>query len=569
MPKSKSQQPRFDITEADEGGAFYLSTLNWMRLATEQAPEYVSDTRELDRWLQWFWVQEPHLAGVLNSVISIDSNRGWSVTGGRNQVLRWSKILHNWEVSPGLMGWRPGCSTAALSYYTSNLGGVIELGRDGASGPVRKLYHTDPTQCKMTGSKDTPLRYYPRKARAADSRDKLWGADDFMRCVSMPSILEAMNGIGYCALMRCLILAQITIAIYQHDKEQLGAQAPRGLLLLMGITEKQWIDSMKTRKANLEAKGLRYYDAVNVLASSGMEQIDAKLIALSQLPANFNLQEFTSLLMYGYALCFGYDPSEFYPVQFGSLGRGTEMEVQHEKATSKGGMNFAYALQEQLQREDVLPSALAYEFDERDDTGDLVAAQSALAQVQVFRAMRETGLLQDGVGGISRDEFRLLLADKGLIDQDWTLVPDEAEATDETSGTEDTGEPSQDTQPLPETPPEPPVNQIKKRLLEMPQVWEAADKFPDEPILRYHYKFPHAKVTVLWKSGSDLFEKRVHRVIRAVKDDPVLYSSGEVTITQSDADRAINNAGKRVSPEYKALLTAQLWESDNGKNPKD
>jgi hypothetical protein len=556
MPrKSSSQQPRFDIKETEDN-QFYLSTLNWLKLATEQAPDYESDTRELDRWLQWFWVQEPHLAGVLNSVVSIDSNRGWSVTGGRNQVLRWSKILHNWDVSPGLTGWRPGCSTAALSYYTSNLGGVIELGRDGANGPVRKLFHVDPTQCKMTGSIDKPLRYYPRKAKTADSKDKLWATSDFMRCVSMPSILEAMNGIGYCALMRCLILAQIMIAVYQHDKEQLGAQAPRGLLLLMGITEKQWIDSMKARKANLEAKGLKYYDAVNVLASAGMEPIDAKLIALSQLPAGFNLQEFTSLLMYGYALCFGYDPSEFYPVQFGSLGRGTEMEVQHEKATSKGGMNFAYALQEQLQREDVLPSALAYEFDERDDTGDLVAAQSALAQVMVFRAMREAGLQTDGEGGITREEFRLLLADKGLIDQDWTLEPEQAEATDETSGTEDTGEPP--AAPVAEVP----VNQLKKRLLELPSVWEAADKFPNEPIIRYHYKFPHGKITMLWKSGNDLFEKKVHRVIRQVKDETVFYKSDEVTITQADVDRSINNAGKRVDPEFKALLEAKKWEGD-------
>lgn len=551
--KSNSQQPRFDEKETDDG-QFYLSTLNWMRLETEKAPEYESDTRELDKWLQWFWVQEPHLAGVLNSVISIDSNRGWSVTGGRNQVLRWSQILHNWDVSPGLTGWRPGCSAAALSYYTSNLGAVIELGRDGKGGPVRKLFHTDPTLCKMTGSTVTPLRYYPRKAKPADSREKLWATEDFMRCVSMPSVLEAMNGIGFCALMRCLTLAQIMIAVYEHDKEQLGAQAPRGLLLLMGITEKQWIDSMKARKANLEAKGLKYYDAVNVLASGGLEQIDAKLIALSQLPANFDLQVFTSLLMYGYALCFGYDPSEFYPVQFGSLGRGTEMEVQHEKATSKGGMNFAYALQEQLQRGDVLPSTLAYEFDERDDTGDLLAAQSALAQVNVFRAMRETGLQIDLQGGISREEFRMLLADKGLIDQDWTLEPDQAEATDETSGTEDTGEP--------------PVSQIKKRLLEKPEIWEAADKFPEEPIIRYHYKFPHKKVTILWNSGSDLIGKHSHRITRQVTNDRVLYSSDEVTITQSDADRAIDNAGKRVGEDYKALLTAKPWEGSGGEVQK-
>lgn len=562
MPKRKSisQQPRFEAG-APEEERFYLSTLNWMRLATEDVPEYCADTRELDKWLQWFWPQEPHLAGVLNSVVSIDSNRGWSVTGGRNQVIRWSRILHNWDVAPGLSGWRPGCSAAALSYYTSNLGGVIELGRDGKGGPVRKLFHVDPTQCRMTGSVETPLRYYPSKVvTGSDAREKLWNTQDFMRSVSMPSLIEKMNGIGMCALMRCLILAQIMIAIYQHDKEQLGAQAPRGLLILQGITEKQWHHAMDARKEYLKGENLKYYDAVSVLASGGLEQADAKLIALSQLPSNFNLQAFTSLLMYGYALCFGYDPSEFYPVQFGSLGRGTEMEVQHEKATSKGGMNYAYSLQEQLQREDVLPTALAYEFDERDDSGDLLAAQKDLAQVEVFRAMRETGLQIDGQGGITREEFRILLADKGLIDQDWTLEPDEAEATDETSEPEAEVPEQGPTAPVP-------INQIKERLMENPKIWEAADKFPNEPIMQYHYQFPHGRMKKIWDSGSDLFEKTVYRIVKRQDEekDTVLFEKKDVIITQSDVNRAIRNAGKRVGPEYEALLKAETLKDEEQK----
>jgi hypothetical protein len=561
--KSLSQQPRFEGT-ASEDGMFYLSQINWMRLATEESPEYGADTRELDKWLQWFWPQEPHLAGVLNSVISIDSNRGWSVTGGRNQVLRWSRTLHNWDVAPGLTGWRPGCSAAALSYYTSNLGGVVELGRDGENGPVRKLFHVDPTQCRMTGNSETPLRYYPSKVTTgSDAREKQWKTNDFMRSVSMPSVIEKMNGVGMCALMRCLTLAQIMLAVYQHDKESLGAQAPRGLLLLMGITEKQWQTAMDARKGQLKGENMKYFNAVSVIASSNMEQIDAKLISLSQLPTGFDLQVFTSLLMYGYALCFGYDPSEFYPVQFGSLGRGTEMEVQHEKATSKGGMNYAYSLQEQLQREDVLPSTLAYEFDERDDTGDLLAATTQKAQVDVFRAMRETGLQTDLVGGISREEFRLLLAEKGLIDQDWTLKPEESEATDE-STVPDAEEP--ELQAAPE-----PVNQLKERLLENPRVWDAAKAFPEEPIMRYHYQFPHGRMKKIWNYGSDLFERKVFRVVKRQKsdeEDKVLYNKGGVVIKQSDVDRAVKNASKRVNAEFEALLLAKPWEEQPDETDK-
>lgn len=536
-PKSYTRQPRFTEPTPEQ---FFVNVLQWTNLASEEVPNYQTDTRELDKWLTEFWHLEPHLAGVLNSVISIDANRGWTLTGGRNQVLRWTQILHNWMAAPGVAGWRPGCSSASLSYYTSNLGGVVELGRDGKDGPVRKLYHVDPTVCKMTGDTTTPLSYYP-----GSGKQQKWSESDYMRVVSMPSILEKMRGVGYCALMRCLTLAQIMVAVYQHDKEALGAQAPRGLLLLSGVSERQWKQAMVARKAELEGEGLQYYNAVAVLASSGMEQIDAKLVALSQLPANFDMQRFTSMLMYGYALCFGYDPSEFYPVQFGSLGRGTEGEVQHMKATSKGGMNFALALQEQLQREDVLPPTLAYEFEERDDEGMMLAAQAADAWVTTYRNAREAGLQVDGEGAISREEMRVLLSEQNIIPREWTFQNEEVEATDEEEA---------ETQ------------YMKQRLLEMPNVWRAAERFPEEPIVRYQY--PSNKLKVLWMRADELFKPRVFRLKhKRAKDEDVLYDSKTVQITTQDVDRAITNAGKRVSPDYSALLNSGTWKDGEGQPP--
>lgn len=536
----KSKQPRFTEPNPQD---FYFDVMQWTNVASEQVPPYVPDTRKLDAWLTEFWHLEPHLAGVLNSVISIDANRGWTLTGGRNQVLRWTQILHNWQAAPGVSGWRPGCSAASLSYYTSNLGGVVELGRDGKDGPVRKLYHVDPTLCKMTGDAEEPLTYRP-----LSSREQKWKESDFMRVVSMPSILEKMRGIGYCAVMRCLTLAQIMVAVYQHDKEQLGARAPRGLLLLSGVSERQWEQAMTARKEKLEGEGYEYYNAIAVLSSAGMEQLDAKIIALSNLPANFNLQQFTSMLMYGYALCFGYDPSEFYPVQFGSLGRGTEGEVQHMKATSKGGMNYALTMQEQLQREDILPPTLAYEFDERDDEGMILQANAANAWVTTYRNAREAGLTVDGQGAISREEMRVLLSEQNIIPREWTFEAETVEATDEEEA---------ETQIM------------KQRLMEMPSIWKAAEHFPTEPIVRYSY--PANKMRILWERAEDIFKPRTVRLtpVRAKKEEK-LYEGEGVTISETDVDRAIANAGKRVSPEYAAALQASDYkDKEDGESSED
>src|SRR5690242_20297214 len=126
---------------------------------------------------------------------------------------------------------------------------------------------------------------------------------------------------------------------------------------------------MAARDAALAGENYKYFDAVAVLAS-GAADVDAKLVALSQLPAGFDRRTFTDLLMFGYALVFGYDPIEFWPVQFGALGRGNETQIQHDKATGKGGLDFALGFQEQLQEN--LPDTLQYDLDQRDQDADLI-----------------------------------------------------------------------------------------------------------------------------------------------------------------------------------------------------
>ncbi len=509
---------------------FFMDILRWVERAELKAPEYQADSRNRDAWLSSFWRLEPHLAGVLSSVVSIDSNRGWSLTGGRNQVMRYSRILHNWLAAPGLYGWRPGASSASLSFYTSDLGGVVEAGRDGEGGPLRALFHVDPTVCRLTGEIETPLEYKTAK----------WKEGDFMRVASMPDIREKFKGLGYCAVSRCLELAAIMVAVFRHDQEQLGARAPRGLLLIQGISQDQWTQAMTARKVELDAEGFKYFNAVAVLASQ--LDIDAKLVALSQLPANFDLQKFVSLLMYGYALCFGYDPSEFYPVQFGSLGRGTEMEVQHQKATGKGGLNFVLSLQEQLQRPDVLPETIQFEYEQRDDQGEIAAAGVQKAWVDVYKAIRESGLQADG-GAISREEMRSLLAEKGIIPREWTEVEEDVQETD--SG-EERGKRRRGAEEK---------KRERDRLLSLPYIWRTIEAFPEEPIFRYLW--PLAKAEVLWPVARDLLKPMTLRSASPVKraqEDKVLFEDGEVIITEGDVDKAIEEGKRRLGPVYGSLL---------------
>ena len=458
-----SRQPRFSEPQA----ASWWSS--WVRMVQEidlEQPAWgLPYLKARGEWLRAFWPREPHLAGVINSVVNVDKNRGWTLVGGRNTVATYAALLHQAEG----VGWRRYCQKAALAYYTNDFGAITELGRAGRDGPLRGIYNVDPCRCKPTGVPETPLSYTPPAGNA-----QLWRPQDFFRVVSLESTDETALGLGLCATSRALELAKIMVGVYRYSLEKVGAVMPHGLLLLSGVDEYQWRTAMEAREEQLAARERLYYGGVAVLANSSAT-VDAKLVALSQLPDTFDLQTWTNLMLYGIALCFGYDPREFWPVSSGALGTSTETEQQHVKATAKGAADFTLQLQEALNQPWVLPPTIHFEFEERDDAGRLQAAQVAQAESAVVINLYNAGL-QQGAPLLSREEARQLLADAGLIPADWTLQEEAAQADDEQN-----------------------ERAWRARLLAAPAVQRQLAAFPAEPLLAYRWT-PFAQRWVeLWR----------------------------------------------------------------------
>jgi len=526
---AKSKQPRFSNASKDE---MFYSFLRWHKEAFQQIPEYQSDSRTRSKWMNSFWHNEPYLAGVINSAVQIDRNRGWSLIGGRNQVLRFSSVLHNWQVQPGRASWRDGVGAMAQGFYTMDIGGMVEVGRQFKDGPLAGLFHIDPTRCVMTPNIDYPMKYYPSKALKDGRRMVEFGPYDFMRAVSQINVDEGYNSLGYCALSRAMELGIILTAIMRHEQELLFARAAKGLLLLKGITQKQWNDAMTVRDAALDGKEQEWFGSVSVLASLGVDDIDAKLIGLSQLPEGFDQQTYTDLIMYGYALCFGFDPREFWPVSSGNFGTSTETETQHRKATGKGGHEFMLAFQEELQGN--LPETLHFEFDERDAEGEMLDAELRLKQVEVVQALTGGGAM------VTLEQGLQLLAENGVIPREWAENPEiEATAVEETP-TDEEDAPEEETDDTEEAPDE------AERAFEMVSVQRAMQAFPNEPIVKYD--FPSGKIRELSRKTRKYF------IMRA--SDDVLYGDDEVVITGADVDAAIDSARRRT-PGMGDLLDAE------------
>ncbi len=535
-----SRQPRFSKSRPS---VVWTNTCAWLQtLAEIEVPAYIPDSRKRDIKLCEIARAEPRLAGIINSVVMIDANRGYELIGGRNQVARYSTILSQAE---GGRGYRPYVMKQSYAYWVTDMGAISECLRDGEQGPLRGLAHLDPLRCRLTGDPREPLEYSPRLGGL-----QRWRPGDFFRVCSLPSISEEYNDLGFCAVSRALELVRTLYAVLAHDQELLAARAPKGLLLLQNISKKHWEDAMAERAAKLDGMERQYYGGVAVLAGMGPDTVDAKLVALSELPANFNMKTFVDLSMYGLALCFGYDPREFWPVSAGTLGTGNETEAQARKASGKGGYAFTLAFQEQLQRE--LPETLQFQYEQRDDAGEISAMAVLQAKASYINSLAQGP--QGGEGIISRDEARLLAAEQGLIPEEWTSSPDQTTVTD----TDDS-----DLQNEPAPAPEEGAAQGAERWLDLPRVQRAMTIFPDEDIVRYTWNpFTGARQVVLWRPRN---RPRLYAVATVRREDGVLYDEDGVRITESDVERAIDEGRRRVGEEYGQLLNAPTMTEDQRK----
>lgn len=562
-----SIQPRFWSNE-EGGGAFSFGSFQYYAQDYMSPPAYRADTRQRDIWLREFVRKEPHLAGILSQVVTIDKNRGWAITGGRNSVAAYDAILRTAENGEG---WRRFMSRSSLSFHTSNLGSVVETARDTVPGSLRGLYHVDHTRCKLVDGAGT-LHYYPRRGKRGEMKTYAEVRDgngsnyltpaDYFRLVSMPTTDESLNGIGLCSVERCLQLAQLMIAVLEFDYEKLGSQAPKGLLLLHNISQAQWRDAMLSRKAKDEGREQEWFGAVAVLASSGMEQMDAKLFALSQLPDGFDRYLFIEFLIYGYSLVFGYDAGEFWPKMRGGLGNSVEVSTQHKKATGKGGLDFLLEMQTQLQTQ--LPATLHFEFDQRDDEGELLAAKMKQEVFALIDAMFKSGL-------VSREEGRFLMAENDLISHAWTEADEDVTTTDTDNRPDD----ADDVVDQPSAVDEQPTVAQQMKLLasggrlrrmredarDMPEVRRAAEERPSEAIVRLAYDptTGRRREVSLWESGDAMLRPQAWHVARAM-ERATLLEDDDVVITDEDVDRAIENAIDRVGSDIGGLLNATPFE---------
>ena len=510
VTKSKQQKSAYEIMN---------HFMNMIIRADERLPRYSADTRERDGKLLQLIRSESMLAGTVSSAVSRDTNRGWTLSGTARQVGVYSNKLHS--VNEG-SGWRRFVSLNATSWYGTNVGYASEIGFRFKGGPAETMWFLDPTAIRQTGLTKPPMYFYPKKGGKVPLNNS-----EYIHGNSMPAVETSLKFAGFCAVERAMNFIRLMIGLNRHQLEKLGVALPKGILLGKGITREEFTNAVEQANEDAKNKNQSYYKGILGIFAENVGA-DLELIALSTLPDNFTLQEFVDVIMQVYALAFGFPVGEFWSIASGSFGRTGEMKEQQQQATAKGELDFALSFQEQLQTF-FLPSTVNFQFEQRNDKGELIKAEADRMEFDIIKDAYSTGLKEeaelliaetsivDEEGNtidlknsreelmlISKNEARQKLAMSGIIPSEWTEEIEDVETTD--------------------------LKEIRERLLDTTEIAKVAYQSPNEPIVLYSYNtqakiknskaseearryiskfyYPPGKLAILWNSGSEIIKNR-------------------------------------------------------------
>lgn len=548
---SVQQDSRFDEAQALVSGLVRIVTDS-----TEKLPPYTADTRKRDEKLLELTRSESLLSSILSYAVARQKAAPWLLTGAARQVAVYSRSLYRAHKK----GWRTWLSLQATAYYGTNLGFISEIVRNDY-GVASDLYAIDSTRCRLTNDLDKPVLYYPRNGNRVELLH-----EEILHANSMPSIEEKMAYAGFCATERALSWVRMAMAIQANHLEKMGINPPKGILFGKGIKGKEWKDATeKFQEDKRNAEG-GAYDGVMGLFSSNSDA-DLNLIALSELPDQFDIVKYAEVLVNGICAAYGVPPFNVWAMSTGSFGRGLEAQVSNQEASRSGAMEFTGSMQGELSNK-YLPATVSFTFDLSgsaiqkiiaENQGEKIkniielyvsknevaykntdqalnAAKDALenkqkaieegsggvrdadgdGEVNETEALRtiERALQiieraieekdREGEGIITRDEARQLLAADNFIPHSWTDAIEDVTVTD--------------------------IQVARSIAKENPRIREAAAYYANEPVVQfignvndiqlrgipgqpinYDFLYPtDGKVVTLWERGDDMLKKEIY-----------------------------------------------------------
>ena len=385
----KERKSRLDIhnTDADLTYTYSAFTMlrDWVTRATSKNPFSKEPPRgdpTRDNFLVDIWQMEPILAGAIYSMTAKMVSLKWSVTGKRDNAVKYAKLLSR-AAHMGGYDWGGFMTSTAQDFYTTNRGVFWELakGGDPQFSPMEDIGHIDSILCTLTGNSRYPVTYIGYHT----AQQIRFQPGEFIHFTSMMSPRERDLGAGICAVDRALSAAKLLMGLHDYDSEKLNNLPPEGIAAVSGMTMQDLQDAVKLWMAKRESdNSLTFPQVLWLVGSDPSAKVGVDIKGFSSLPESFNRKEVIEQYVNTIALAMGVDAREFWTYSGGGLGGGTagESEIQHLKAKGKGPGEFISTSERHINGE--LPEDTDFGYDTQDIEEDAAAAAIAKAWIDAY-----------------------------------------------------------------------------------------------------------------------------------------------------------------------------------------
>lgn len=413
-----------------QGDGFQIAYNNqWvLNLATvaDGFTQWGQSVRQRDIELRNFFPTEPILAGAVGKVSSRNAAQSITFDGPPRTV---KAVQEMWNTCNFGKGPQHLLMQVSTDLYTQDNGAFIELIRQGQSetSPVISIAHLDASQCVRTGNPETPVIYIdPRNG----SQHRL-GYHQVITLEEMPSPIETMNGVGYCALTRIFRAAQIMRDLNILDAEKVGGRHTRRITLVSGVAQSLIDDSQVKAQDRANNQGLLRYIQPVILASldptATVQKVD---IDLAMLPDGFDRDQAFRQYIATLALGFLEDYQMFAPLPAGNLGTSTQSEVLARKTRGTGPALFNKILIQALMYGGVFPNSVEVTVQEKDSKADQDEANVAATRATTRAARIASTEITPAVA-------RQIAVDDGDLQQEYLHVMGEQDVTEDVTVTDD------------------------------------------------------------------------------------------------------------------------------------
>ena len=403
-----------------------LSLLLWAVRGAELISPWWSKQRDAD--LRRFWKSVDHLAGAVYTIqsrlITIPFQvlpRDKTVKAHVRQAEEFTDMLVN--QSEFGEGWGTFYSKFVEDIVTQDNGSMGEIiGEGRPDGPIigmpNGIAHLDSWRCTRSGDPEFPIIY-----QDTDGKHYKMHYTRVVFSSQMPSPSVTMKGVGFCAVSRCINIAQNLLDILVYKQEKLGSRPHRNILVTKGGLDPEVVRSAFIRaESMMNAQQNKRYSKTVVIGHEDMPDAEIQQIDLASLPDGFDERESITLGMAAIALAFGMDARELFPAMSVGATRAEAM-IQHMKQRGKGPGQIL-EMTERLFEYKVLPAHLKMVFDYQDDAQD-----KQVAEIRSKRSERhEKDLLSGSVdvrtvreqmtedGDLTHDQFMAMELEDGRLE---------------------------------------------------------------------------------------------------------------------------------------------------------